>query len=97
MAVFLHTRVRVSDLDNSINFYCEHLGFKVISRSERSPDGTRSLVSEYGIGEFRRRFRLGDGIDAESVGASFDGGVLTIDLPKAGPAKGRRIEIQSAD
>ena len=41
MAVFLHTRVRVSDLDNSIDFYCTHLGFKVISRSERSPDGNQ--------------------------------------------------------
>ncbi len=41
MAVFLHTRVRVSDLDNSINFYCEHLGFKVLSRSARSPDGNQ--------------------------------------------------------
>lgn len=41
MAVLLHTRIRVSDLDNSINFYCEHLGFKVLSRSERSPDGNQ--------------------------------------------------------
>ena len=41
MAVFLHTRVRVSDLDNSISFYCQRLGFEVISRSERSPDGNQ--------------------------------------------------------
>ena len=41
MAVFLHTRIRVSDLDNSIDFYCEHLGFKVMSRSERSPHGNQ--------------------------------------------------------
>ena len=34
MAVFLHTRVRVSDLDNSIDWYCDHLGFKV-PESER--------------------------------------------------------------
>ena len=37
MAVFLHTRVRVSDLDNSINFYCEHLGFKVLSGASARP------------------------------------------------------------
>ena len=41
MAVFLHTRVRVSDLDNSISFYCERLGFKLLSRSERSPHGNQ--------------------------------------------------------
>ena len=39
MAVFLHTRVRVSDLDASIKFYCENLGFRVMSRSEKSPQG----------------------------------------------------------
>jgi lactoylglutathione lyase len=41
MAVFLHTRIRVSDLDNSISFYSERLGFKLLSRSERSPHGNQ--------------------------------------------------------
>ena len=41
MAVFLHTRVRVSDLDRSIKWYEEHLGFKVMSRSDKSPAGNQ--------------------------------------------------------
>jgi lactoylglutathione lyase len=41
MPDFLHTRVRVSDLDGSIKWYCEHLGFKVKSRSDRSPAGNQ--------------------------------------------------------
>ena len=41
MAVFLHTRVRVSDLDKSINWYCNHLGFVVKSRSDKSPAGNQ--------------------------------------------------------
>lgn len=41
MAVFLHTRVRVSDLDGSIKWYCDHLGFKVKSRSDKSPAGNQ--------------------------------------------------------
>ena len=41
MAVFLHTRIRVSDLDNSISFYSERLGFNLLSRSERSPHGNQ--------------------------------------------------------
>ena len=41
MAVFLHTRVRVSDLDKSINWYCDHLGFVVKSRSDKSPAGNQ--------------------------------------------------------
>ena len=39
MARFLHTRVRCSDLDKSIDWYCKHLGFKVISRTDKSPSG----------------------------------------------------------
>lgn len=35
----LHTRVRVSDLDRSIRFYCDHLGFRVKSRTDSSPAG----------------------------------------------------------
>jgi len=38
---FLHTRVRVSDLDRSVAFYCENLGFEVKSRNDRSPAGNR--------------------------------------------------------
>ena len=41
MPVFLHTRIRVSDLDGSIKFYCDNLGFQVKSRSDRSPQGNQ--------------------------------------------------------
>jgi len=41
MAVFLHTRIRVSDLDRSIQWYSHHLGFVLKSRSERSPAGNQ--------------------------------------------------------
>ena len=42
MPVFMHTRIRVSDLDNSINFYCDTLGFEVESRNARSPHGNQT-------------------------------------------------------
>ncbi len=41
MAVFLHTRIRVSDLDRSIQFYTEHLGFELKGRNDNSPAGNR--------------------------------------------------------
>ena len=39
MAQLLHTRIRVSDLDRSIRFYEDYLGFRVVSRTDRSPAG----------------------------------------------------------
>ena len=39
MARFLHTRIRVSNLDHAIDWYCDHLGFKVMSRTDKSPSG----------------------------------------------------------
>ena len=41
MAIFLHTRIRVSNLDHSINWYGKHLGFVLKSRSDKSPSGNQ--------------------------------------------------------
>ena len=46
MAVLLHTRIRVSDLDRSAAFYCDHFGFVVKSRSEKSPAGNQIMHLE---------------------------------------------------
>jgi lactoylglutathione lyase len=46
MATFLHTRIRVSDLDRSIDWYEKHLGFALKSRSDKSPSGNRIVHLE---------------------------------------------------
>lgn len=38
---FLHTRIRVSDLDRSIEWYCRHCGFEVRKRNDKSPSGNQ--------------------------------------------------------
>ena len=40
---YLHTMVRVTDLDESLAFYCDKLGLKEVSRSEH-PAGRYTLV-----------------------------------------------------
>ena len=40
---FLHTMVRVKDLDESLNFYCNILGLKEIRRKE-VPAGNFTLI-----------------------------------------------------
>jgi lactoylglutathione lyase len=42
---FLHTRIRVSDLDNTIKFY-ETLGFKLTRRTDKSPAGNQLAFLE---------------------------------------------------
>lgn len=40
---YLHTMVRITDIDASLRFYCEALGLEVVSRKE-FPQGRFSLV-----------------------------------------------------
>ena len=45
MIRFLHTRIRVSDLDKTIEFY-EKLGFEVTRRTDKSPAGNQLAFLE---------------------------------------------------
>lgn len=42
MAVtFDHTRIRVSNLEKSIDWYCKTCGFQVLKRTDKSPSGNQ--------------------------------------------------------
>ena len=43
---FLHTRIRVSDLEKSIDWYCDTCGFVVHKRSDKSPAGNQIVHLE---------------------------------------------------
>lgn len=62
----------------------------------RGRDATAVYRQEYGVGGFHRRFVVEAPVDAEKMSAEYDHGVLTVRLPKAEQAKGRRIEVKSA-
>jgi len=47
---FLHTRIRVSDIEASIAFY-EKLGFKLTKRNDKSPAGNRLAFLELDASE----------------------------------------------
>lgn len=38
---FDHTRIRVSNLDKSIDWYCRTCGFEVLRRTDKSPSGNQ--------------------------------------------------------
>ena len=54
------------------------------------------LAAERPRGVFSRQLFLGDNLDTEHISASYDAGVLTLQIPVAEQAKPRKIEINRA-
>jgi HSP20 family protein len=48
---------------------------------------------ERGHGRFSRHFSFGTRLDVDGVQAEFADGVLTVTLPKASDARGRRVDV----
>jgi len=60
------------------------------------PQGVTPTYSEYEAGNYHRAFTLSDEIARDDIKATMKNGVLHLSLPKAGPAKARRIEVHGA-
>ena len=69
----------------------------VTVKAERpSRDGDTELIAaERPRGIFSRQLILGDNLDTEHIAASYDAGVLTLQIPVAEQAKPRKISITS--
>ena len=80
---------------DSIDLDVEHNVVTV--RAERPPrTGEAELIAaERPRGVFSRQLILGDNLDTEHIAASYDGGVLTLQIPVAEQAKPRKIAITS--
>jgi HSP20 family protein len=72
--------------DGSLTIYA-----KVVQR----PLGGTVLLREFGVGDFRRTFRVNEQIDPSRISAQYRDGVLTLHLPKAEKARPRKIQVQS--
>lgn len=51
---------------------------------------------EYGVGDFHRSFRVGGGIDADAIEATYANGVLSVVLPKSAALAPRHIDVRTA-
>jgi HSP20 family molecular chaperone IbpA len=58
-------------------------------------EGYQLGYHEYEVGDYTRSFHLSDEIDREGIEASMKNGVLHLRLPKAGPAKARKISVKA--
>jgi HSP20 family protein len=66
-------------------------------RGERKPreaiDGTSYVYAQRPFGAFEHRVQLPKGIDADSITANMEHGVLSLIVPKPEPSKPRKIAI----
>jgi len=63
---------------------------KVMSRCH----GGTCFAEEYGVGDFRRSFSVGELIDGSQISAELKDGVLTVHLPKRPEARPRKIAVK---
>ncbi len=63
-------------------------------REDVQTTGGRILLREYESGNYQRRFTVAETIAQENIRASVNNGMLRVVLPKAEPARPRKIEVQ---
>jgi HSP20 family protein len=66
-------------------------------RTPRSDEHAQWLAQERPSGTFLRQLTLGEGLDTEQIGATYENGVLTVTLPVAERAKPRRIKVTAGE
>ena len=79
---------------DSIDLTCERNVLTI--RAERSFQGNQDdeiIISERPQGSFSRQLFVSEALDTDSIDASYDQGVLTLEIPVAQQAKPRRIEV----
>lgn len=62
-------------------------------KREEKQEGQNFMRIERSYGSFARSFNLPDNLNTTAVKASFDNGVLSVEIPKAEPAKPKETEV----
>ena len=92
--------VLVADLpgvdEQSVDVTLEKNVLTIYGRVEQQyPAGHSLTYSEYRIGDYERSFTVSNVIDWEKIEGTVKDGVLRLTLPKAGPAKSKKIAIKA--
>jgi len=82
--------------DQGIDVTLEHDVLRLegrVARPERP--GYRPALVEYGEGDFERVFTLATEVERDKITAEMKDGVLRVVLPKAAPAKAKKIVVHA--
>jgi HSP20 family protein len=78
----------------SVEIHVERNVLTVSAQRDWDPkDGDQVYLAERHRGTFRRQVHLGDGLDADSIEARYNDGVLTLRIPVAAAAQPRKIQV----
>ena len=82
----------------SIDLTTEQNVLRIEAQRQFDPqEDDQLIVLERPQGTFQRQLFLSEGLDHEQISASYENGVLTIEIPVAEQAKPRRIDIGSSE
>jgi HSP20 family molecular chaperone IbpA len=109
-ALTYQPHVDVCDCGGEVRLYCDVPGARAESIDVAFEDGVltihakiparplpgRPVVQEYGIGDYRRSFRLGEGFDASQIQAEYRRGVLTVHVPRLAAVRPRKVDVRTA-
>lgn len=92
---FVHVDLPGVDTDSiDLNVEQNVLTIQAERRYEQE-EGDQILVLERPEGTFSRQLFLSDALDADQIEATYDQGVLTLEIPVSEQAKPRRIQVSS--
>jgi HSP20 family protein len=95
-SVFVHFDLPGVDAD-SIELTAEQNTLTVRAERRWTPEeDDQILAQERPQGVFSRQLMLGEHLDAQQIQASYENGVLTIEVPVAPEAKPRKIEVRAS-
>lgn len=81
--------------DIEISLHENVLSIRGERKNEKKYDGASTSREERFFGRFERSFALPKAVEADQVKATYQHGILTINLPKSPEAKPRQIKVQS--
>ena len=79
--------------DDGLEVRVEKNRLSIRGRLPGISEGARRHIDELGEGDFGREFQISEDLDAGGIKASFDDGVLRLEIPKSKDVLPRRIEI----